>query len=350
MVAPGAVLQLEWKITNTGTCVLDQGSGLQFYSGDQMDWKWSPPEKLAPNETAPSRMTIAAPLTAGNYHIEWYYVSPDSKTIGVAPILQYGFQVVESVPDKGSPPPLLQAGTLEQRGADNAPMVFVPAGNFLMGSVDKDSAAQDNEKPQHAVHLDAFWMDQHEVTNAQYAQCVSAGSCQPPSSTASDSRAFYYGNAQFDNYPVIWVSWNDAQNYCAWASKQLPTEAQWEKAARGTDGRIYPWGNEFDPGRLNVNAETKDTMPVGAYPKGASPYGAVDMAGTVFEWAADWFETGYYTNSPRTNPRGPDSGEVRVLRGGAWRNQGDVRTASRTRESPEYRDYYIGFRCVQSVP
>lgn len=261
-----------------------------------------------------------------------------------------GTVVSPFVPDKGSTPTLLQAGTLEQRGTDNAPMVFVPAGDFLMGSTGSDSAAERNEKPQRPVNLDAFWIDQHEVTNAQYARCVSAGSCQSPSSTASDSRDFYYGNSEFDNYPVLWVSWQDAQNYCAWASKQLPTEAQWEKAARGTDGRIYPWGNEFDAGLLNVNSEMKDTLPVGRYPEGASPYGAVDMAGNVFEWVADWFDSEYYAKSPLANPQGPDSGEVRVLRGGAWRNQGDVRTAHRTGEAADYSNFYIGFRCAQSAP
>lgn len=239
---------------------------------------------------------------------------------------------------------------VENRGTDNAPMVFVPAGEFLMGSAANDSAAEQNEKPQHTVNLDAFWIDQHEVTNAQYARCVSAGSCQSPLSTASDSHTFYYGSSPFDNYPVIWVSWHDAHNYCAWASKQLPTEAQWEKAARGTDGRIYPWGNEFDPGRISVNPEVKDTVPVGKHPNGASPFGAVDMAGNVFEWAADRFDPGYYTNSPRSNPQGPTTGEMRVLRGGAWRNQNDIRTAHRTGEAPDYRDFFVGFRCAQPEP
>lgn len=232
-------------------------------------------------------------------------------------------------------------------------MVFVPAGEFLTGSTNNDSVSDSDEKPQHTISLDAFWIDEHEVTNAQYSQCVSAGSCQPPSSTSSDTRSDYYGNSKFDNYPVIHVSWDDAKNYCGWAGKRQPTEAEWEKAARGPltgsgDARIYPWGSEFDPSRLNFGSQQRDTMPVGSYPNGASPYGALDMAGNVWEWVADWYDGNYYSTSPRANPTGATSGSYRVLRGGAWDDfRNNLRAAFRYEVTPGSRLFTIGFRCSQ---
>jgi serine/threonine protein kinase len=142
------------------------------------------------------------------------------------------------------PPVNAQLGDTWTRPADGMQIIYIPAGEFLMGSADSDSAASSDERPQHRVTLDGYWIDQTEVTNAQYALCVAVGKCQPPSPTSSNSRSSYYGDMQYDNYPVIYVSWDDAQSYCAWAGGRLPTEAEWEKAARGTDGRIYPWGNQ----------------------------------------------------------------------------------------------------------
>ncbi len=210
-----------------------------------------------------------------------------------------------------------QTGTVQRRGSDNAEMVYVPAGEFRMGSVANEQAG-DDEKPQHTVVLDAFWIDRHEVTNAQYSQCVATENCRAPDERASTTRGAYYGIAEFDNYPVITVSWDDAYTYCEWAGKRLPTEAEWEKAARRTDGRVYPWGNEFDQSRLNSSEVSGDTSEVGAYPNGASPYGAFDMAGNVWEWVADWYDANYYANSPRVNPQGPTLGERRTRRGGSW--------------------------------
>jgi formylglycine-generating enzyme required for sulfatase activity len=226
-------------------------------------------------------------------------------------------------------------------------MVFIPAGDFLMGSVNSDSSASDDEKPQRTVYLDAYWIDQTEVTNAQYALCVAAGVCQPPSETQSYTRSSYYGDAQYDNYPVIYVSWNEAAAYCAWVGGRLPTEAEWEKAARGTDGRIYPWGNQ-DPNcqLVNYSSCAGDTSAVGSYPAGASPYGLLDMAGNVWEWVQDRYSDSYYASSPASNPPGPSSGDYRVLRGGAWLNESrNARSADRGWLNPGNRYDSGGFRC-----
>ena len=228
--------------------------------------------------------------------------------------------------------------------------VSVPAGEFLMGSTDADGMANADEKPQHKVYLEAFQIDRTEVTNAMYAKCAQAGKCQAPSSSRSNTRDSYYGNPKFDNYPVTNVSWTDAQAYCAWADARLPTEAEWEKAARGADGRIYPWGNDpADAQRCNFNSNVKDATPVGAYPAGASPYGALDMAGNVWEWVADWYQEAYYASSPARNPAGPSSGDTRVLRGGSWDNGGGgVRAAYRFGVNPDFGLGSSGFRCARS--
>lgn len=235
-------------------------------------------------------------------------------------------------------------GAVQRRGNDNAEMVYVPAGDFTMGSNDGDS----DEKPVHTVYLDAFWIDKFKVTNSLYKKCVDADKCKPPSPTSSQTRTNYYGNAQFDNYPVIHVSWEDANTYCSWAGKRLPTEAEWEKTARGTDGRIYPWGNSFDANKLNSSDGGKgDTTAVGSYPAGASPSGAMDMAGNVYEWVADWYDSNYYSSSPRNNLKGPSSGSLRVGRGGSWfDNANDVRAANRSNGGPGNRFGSLGFRCA----
>ncbi|MBI4670488.1 MAG: SUMF1/EgtB/PvdO family nonheme iron enzyme [Chloroflexi bacterium] len=245
--------------------------------------------------------------------------------------------------------PLRAQFNYQRRGNDDAEMVFVPAGEFTMGS---DSGAND-EKPVHRVSLDGFWIDVFEVTNALYKKCVDAGKCQRPESSSSYKRSSYFGNSQYDNYPVIYVSWEDASAYCAWAGKRLPTEAEWEKAARGPstssgDARTYPWGNDWDSKKANAEDRVGDTTLVGSYPAGASPYGALDMAGNVWEWVADWYEEGYYANSPRANPKGPSSGQYRALRGGAFDNGSNVaRAALRYLNHPTLRSIRFGCRCAQ---
>jgi len=229
--------------------------------------------------------------------------------------------------------------------AKGVTMRLVPAGEFTMGS-----EAYDDEKPIHQVYLNAFYTDIYEVTNAAYKACVMTGVCDPPQNTKSYTHPSYYGNSQYDDYPVIYVEWHQAQTYCEWRGGSLPTEAQWEKAARGTDGRTYPWGNGTpDKNMLNYNGNFGDTSKVGSYESGKSPYGMYDMAGNVWEWVADWYDGSYYKSSPSSNPLGPNFGQYRLLRGGSWSvSDNYVRSADRYNGTPVY--YLIGFRCVRSQP
>jgi serine/threonine-protein kinase len=291
---------------------------------------------------------------------------------------------------------------------DGMTLVYVPAGEFLMGATDAEVAQAlkdcsgsgfpecdliNSEKPQHTVSLDAYWIDKTDVTNAMFAQFVQAtgyktnaekqgyayvlnlskglsngisaelwepipgANWQHPRGPGSDIKGL-------DDHPVVQVSWNEAKAYCEWAGRQLPTEAQWEKAARGPDGRKYPWGNDPVAGNLlnfadkNLAVSWADktiddgyqfTSPVGHYPKGASPYGVLDMAGNVDQWVADWYDEKYYASSPAQNPPGPASGQNRVERGGAYLGSTwNFRTAYRDWEVPEFGLDFLGFRCVRS--
>lgn len=238
----------------------------------------------------------------------------------------------------------------EERMIGGAPMVFVPAGDFLMGSND----TSDNEKPQHTVYLDAFWIDKYEVSNGQYRKCVSARICPPPELFRSSTREFYYYGSQFDNYPVIYIWWDAANTFCNWAGKRLPTEAEWEKAARGTDGRKYPWGNTFDKFLLNSwNSGAQDTVTISSYPGGSSPYGAMNMSGNVWEWVADGYDEGYYAKSPRNNPKGPLDAMLHVIWGGGWRSEMPY-VGVTYRKAPTFEEHRnpqyprmddFGFRC-----
>jgi formylglycine-generating enzyme required for sulfatase activity len=238
-------------------------------------------------------------------------------------------------------------------------MVCVPAGEFIMGSSDADPDAQDDEKPQHTVTLDAFWIDRTEVTNDRYRQCVAAGACVAPEPCDWAELTYLDGNK--GAYPVECVDWNAADAYCRWAGAHLPTEAQWEKAARGIDGRHFPWGNDFDGSKANYcdrncGYDWKDTggddghfwvAPVGSFPSGASPYGALDMAGNAWEWTADYYDAGYYAASPDRNPTGPDEGYRKTLRGGASGHPAArIRTTDRFYYGIKEKGSSWGFRCA----
>jgi formylglycine-generating enzyme required for sulfatase activity len=238
------------------------------------------------------------------------------------------------------------------------PLVFIPAGTFLRGAPAEDLDSEANERPQAEVVLDAFWIDQTEVTNRMYSLCVLEGGCQPPQSPSTLTRAVYYEDLAFAEYPVVNVNWEQAHSYCRWTGRRLPSEAEWEKAARGRGGARFPWG-DGDPNCDLLNfgnpgpgrgACSSDTTTVGSFPLGASPYGALDMAGNVFEWVADWYQPNAYRASSLQNPNGPESGETRVLRGGALNDAaGAVRASNRHHTHPENISYFIGFRCAISA-
>jgi serine/threonine-protein kinase len=227
-------------------------------------------------------------------------------------------------------------------------MVYVPSGEFTMGS----HTGSDDELPVHSVNLDAFWFDRTEVSNGQYRKCVDSGQCLAPTTSASWTHGSYFGNPSFDDYPVIFVTWEQAKTYCAWAGARLPTEAEWEKAARGTDGRTYPWGERIDCDRANVLGNdgrcVGDTTRVGSYPSGASPYGALDMAGNVREWTSSLHRD--YPYDAGDGREDMQDGRRRVIRGGSWFGHipGETRSAARSETQPAYWDYSIGFRCAVS--
>ena len=220
------------------------------------------------------------------------------------------------------------AGMTAVSSTDGMTLVYVPGGEFLMGAQQGDSQAGKDESPQHAVYLDAFWVDKYEVTNAMFLQFVKSTNYQTQAEVAGWSWDFDGQNWSqpqgtgwlhpinassnldgLENHPVVRVSHADAQAYCQWAGRRLLTEAEWEKAARGEDGRAYPWGNQFSCGNANFGESGCDlyarTAPVASFPSGASPYGTLDMAGNVWEWVSDWYQQDYYQNAPPNNPQGP---------------------------------------------
>jgi formylglycine-generating enzyme required for sulfatase activity len=233
----------------------------------------------------------------------------------------------------------------------DVPLRLVPAGEFTMGS-DSDS---DPRNSSHILSLAAFYMDKYEVTNAQYADCVTAGVCAPPHYTKSDFRQHYYGNSEYDHFPVIHVDWMMARTYCeTWRGARLPTEAEWEKAARGTDGRSYPWGEGIRCDQANYDGDPDpasfcmgEISEVGSYESGQSPYGLYDMAGNVFEWTSSLSNAYPYDvgDGREDLTRGGD----RVIRGGSWNeDSNDLRVFYRSWLGPEYSESEIGIRCAKS--
>jgi formylglycine-generating enzyme required for sulfatase activity len=261
-------------------------------------------------------------------------------------------------------------------------MVYVPAGRFEMGSDEDgvDYAMQlcseyrddcqrrwyEDQQPAHTVALDGFWIDKYEVTNAQYEKCVEAGACRAPAVCNWGQPT--YGKADKADHPAVCVDWQGAQDYCEWVGRRLPTEAEWEYAARGPAANLFPWGDTFE-GTLANSCDTNctqdwkytgyddgyaQTAPVGSYPDGVSWCGAEDMAGNVWEWVSDWYDSEYYRVSPAENPGGPSSGEHRVARGGSWRDgsNGELHLAAMRGYPgvPSLRTSNVGFRCAAVSP
>lgn len=237
-------------------------------------------------------------------------------------------------------------------------LVYVPAGSFPMGC---DDCQKQEERPVHMVTLDAFWMDQTEVTNVMYAKFLTENGNQSEEGELwldeeinhrhlIIDRGVWQAVENYADHPVIGVTWYGARDYCKWADRQLPSEAQWEYAARGTEGRTYPMGEVINCDVANyLNCEGK-TTPVGSYPDGTSPFGVLDMAGNVFEWVADWYSWNYYQMSYEyDNPTGPDTGNYRVVRGGSWHTDvGDLRSSFRFIATMGEAWSSLGFRCVDT--
>ncbi len=282
---------------------------------------------------------------------------------------------------------LSAGGARVVRGDDGAEMMLVGAGDFWMGIGDADQArfkdecrqqggvekdcAFDREGPRHRVWLDAYYIDRYEVTNALFERFVRSTNHRTTAEREGHGWARQYkdqrwqwikldgvdfrqpggpGTSNDPSHPAVMVSWNDADAYCRWAGKRLPSEAEWEKAARGADGRRYPWGDAWDGSRANAEMKVGSTSPVGRFPGGASPYDVHDLTGNVTEWIADWHDESYYQRSPERNPRGPETGTERGLRGGAWTKLPIfVRATFRDSSTPTDRNNLIGFRCAKGA-
>lgn len=259
------------------------------------------------------------------------------------------------------------AGSERVSPVDGMVQIFIPEGSFRMGGL--DVKAEEDEKPDHKVSMSAFWMDQLETTNAMYMICVQQGACEPPDLFRSEKHQKYFNTEQYADYPVIYVTWGDASDYCTWAGKRLPTEAEWERAARGDDFRNFPWGDERpDTSRANFDRKINDVSRVGSFPAGASPFGVLDMAGNVWEWVSDFYDPNYYSLAVVANPSGPLAArgilsQLRVIRGGSYQDvERDIRVSNRGHasgpnpdandmDSPEFHGESspkIGFRCASN--
>jgi len=225
------------------------------------------------------------------------------------------------------------------------PMIAIPAGEFIMGAEDGGM----DEQPQRTVYLDAFAIQKYEVMQHEYNEFVVAAGHRKPLNR-------YVKNIEYFNHPnqpAIYVSWLDAYEYCAWRGFRLPSEAEWEKAARGTDGRSWPWAEPFEATFANFKGTSDQgafTVAAGSYEKDRSPYGIYDMAGNVREWVQDWYDDRYYGKAPLKNPPGPEAGEEKVMRGSSWRDSLYAgRTSGRLKMIPGYRYEAVGFRCAQDA-
>ena len=276
---------------------------------------------------------VALPVTATNIAV----ITPKEEETSIV-VLPTETATATETPAPTATEAVLGIGSTRFREMDEMEQVFVPAGDFIMGT-DDDPEAYGNEKPVRTVYLDAFWIDKYEVSKKQYKKCVDAKACDLPGENFKT----------YDNYPVTNVNWDNAKAYCEWAGGSLPTEAQWEKAARGEDRRKYPWGNqEPDSSYANYYENIGNTTEVERYEKGASPYGALNMAGNVWEWVNDLYSD-FYDESETINPQGPNYSNYRGLRGGSLDNPSkNIRTTNRNKGFPYVRFMTVGFRCVSA--
>ena len=339
---------------------------------------WLGDRKLG--ETTRGGTLLATELPAGTYQLKARKAGHKDWTRTVDVGADQRVDLTIEIEELGYPPAL--------RGEDGAEMLLIPPGEFWMGNtpegvepfiayckkqpdsdICKNKAYERDELPRRRVTLDAFYLDRFEVTNALFEKFVKATGHRTRAEIERrgivwrlDGRRWQKadidatwrsphgpGSAAEPTHPVVQVSWDDAVAYCNWAGKRLPTEAEWEKAARGPDGRRYPWGDTWDPTKANGEAKLKRTTPVGSYPQGTSPYGVHDLAGNVWEWVADWYAGNYYETGPTRNPPGPATGTYRVARGGSWFNGPmNLETTRRHAVGPAVRSNLRGFRCAKS--
>ncbi len=367
-----------WAYRSAVIAILALVTGLTLASRDV----WSPQSNsaLSPTSAPQTPTVVVARQSTSTPPLVTPTITPTSIVVAVIPT--------------ETPPPPPEEGPWT-RPTDNAVMVYVPEGEFLMGSTDAEVAMAisqceidqgvgnceqmgfDAQMPQHAVKLDAFWIDQAEVTNAQFADFLNVRGNQVeegiPWLEIDDDYALieqvgdvYQPIEGYADHPVIEVSWAGAAAYCAWTGARLPTEAEWEYAARGPQSLVYPWGDTFECQHGNFDDETEldayivggragcdgyvRTAPVGSFPSGKSWCGAWDMAGNVWEWVQDWYATDYYKLSPYQNPPGPSMGEYRIGRGGSWwSSEAWIHSTTRLKISPTGAGYDLGFRCVMTL-
>ncbi len=234
---------------------------------------------------------------------------------------------------------------------DAVPMVTIPQGYFMRGN--PSNTGRTDERPSQRIYLDAFLIDKYEVTNQQYLAYVATTGHKEPFNVYGDGSLFDV--TDIDTLPVVQITWHDAADYCQWVGKRLPTEAEWEKAARGNDGRPYPWGDSA-PSPKHVNFErdwvaTRTLLPAGSLQDGASPYGVHDMSGNAREWVQDWYAKDYYQIADTRNPKGPETGLLKVIRGGSWHSSAsDIRTGARGKGGFALKTHGTGFRCAKDMP
>ena len=254
---------------------------------------------------------------------------------------------------------VIQLSAFAQKGDDLTDMILIPGGQFMMGS--DESNANSHEKPSHSIHLDAYYIDKFEVTRADYEEFILARGYQRSEFWSKEGWNFIQENEidmppQWNvkmfanpNFPASGISWYEAEAYANWRGKRLPTEAEWEKASKGNTGYHYPWGSSFDSTHI-LYVGLSRLLTVESFPSGASPYGGLDMAGSVWEWVSDWYSEDYYKNSPLKNPKGPDSGTQKILRGGSWRsNRRQFRCSYRYPNEPQWRQVDVGFRLAKDI-